>query len=195
MPSPNTSFKTVSEAEILDAAMNLAEDKGWDNIRLYQVAERLDVSLQDILATTPDLNGVANVWFQQALAHMVQEPTIEFEHLHPWQRLFSTMELWLDHTAQHKDITAQILRSKLHPPHVHHWVPMIFDLSRLIHWWLDAASISATGRKRQLAEISLTGIFLSTLLYWQRDKSSEQNKTKALLKRRLQRAVRVLRLS
>lgn len=195
MPSPNTSFKTVSEAEILDAAMNLAEDIGWDNIRLYQVAERLDVSLQDILTTTPDLNGVANIWFQQALEHMVQEPTIEFEHLPPWQRLFSTMEQWLDHIAQHKDVTAQILRSKLHPPHVHHWVPMIFDLSRLIHWWLDAASIAAISRKRQMAEIALTGIFLSTLIYWQRDKSPGQNKAKAFLKRRLQRSVRMLRLA
>lgn len=186
---------SVTEAEILDAAMNLAEDKGWDNVRLYQVAEQLGVSLQDVHGHATDLNAVADVWFQQALEHMIAVPDYASHDLPAWQRLYKTMKMWLDYVSRHKDITAQMIRAKLHPPHVHHWVPMIFDLSRLMHWWLDAASVPAVGRKRQLAEISLTGIFMSTLIYWQNDNSPSQQKTKAFLKRRLRRAERVLRLS
>ncbi|MGI9434089.1 MAG: hypothetical protein ACR2Q4_04545, partial [Geminicoccaceae bacterium] len=76
--------------------------------------------------------------------------------------------------------------------HPHHWVPMIFDLSRLIHWFLDAARIESTGRQRQAAEIGLTLIFLATLRDWLHDQSDAQSKTSARLRRRLMRADRWL---
>jgi hypothetical protein len=69
---------------------------------------------------------------------------------------------------------------------------MIFDLSRLIHWFLDAARIESTGRRRQWAEIGLTLIFLATLRDWLRDESDQQARTRRGLKRRLQRADRWL---
>ena len=54
-----------------------------------------------------------------------------------------------------------MLRGKLYPGHPQHWVPLAFDLSRLIHWFLDAALIASTGYRRQLAEIGLTVLFLA----------------------------------
>ena len=62
-----------------------------------------------------------------------------------------------------------MLGGKLYPSHPHHWVPMIFDLSRLMHDFLDVARIASTGRRRQLAEVGLTAIFLATLRDWLRD--------------------------
>jgi hypothetical protein len=46
---------------------------------------------------------------------------------------------------------------------------MIFDLSRLMHDFLDAARIASTGWRRQLAEVGLTVIFLATLRDWRRE--------------------------
>ena len=79
------------------------------------------------------------------------------------------MTTWFDALAPHHAVTAQMLDAKLYPSHPHHWVPMIFDLSRLMHDFLDVARIASTGRRRQLAEVGLTAIFLASLRDWRRD--------------------------
>ena len=81
-----------------------------------------------------------------------------------------------------------MLAAKLHPPHPHHWMPLIFDLSRTVQWLREAALLDATGRRRQIEEIGLTALFLATLRYWLRDESPSQEMTRAFLARRLARA-------
>jgi len=185
---------SVSPEDILHTALDLAEEKGWNNIRLYQVADQLNISLEDIHHHYADLNGVANAWFKQAQLHMILAPEGTFTDQPAWRRLYLTMSKWLEHVSQHPRVTAQIIRAKLHPPHVHHWVPIIFDLSAQIHWWLDAARIASVGRKRQMAEIGLTAIFLVTFAYWAKDKSPGQTKTRTFLKKRLKRADRTMHM-
>jgi hypothetical protein len=67
-------------------------------------------------------------------------------------------------------------------------VPLIFDLSRLVHWFLDAARIASTGRARQLAEIGLTAIVLGSLRVWLRDDTANGERTRSYLNRRLAQA-------
>ena len=95
---------------------------------------------------------------------------------------------WFDALAPHRAVTGEMLRAKLHPSHPHHWVPMIFDLSRLMHDFLDVARIASTGRQRALAEVGLTLIFLATLQDWLRD----ADRMPGVLLGRLQRADRWL---
>ena len=85
-----------------------------------------------------------------------------------------------------------MLREKLYPGHPQHWGPLIADLSRLMHWFLDAARIASTGRARQLAEIGLTALFLATLRSWLRDDSEGQIRAREQLERGLQAADRWL---
>jgi hypothetical protein len=65
---------------------------------------------------------------------------------------------------------------------------MIFDLSRLMHDFLDVARIASTGRRRQLAEVGLTAIFLASLRDWRRDPGRAGER----LRRRLATADRLL---
>ena len=188
------SASDVSASDILQASLALAEEKGWDNIRLYQVADQLGAPLDVVRSQFPDLNGVANEWFKQALREMLAVPEDGFADQPAWRRLHVTMMKWFVHGAQHRNVTAEMLKAKLHPPHVHHWVPMIFDLSQLMHWWLDAARIASVGRQRQIAEVGLTVIFVRTLAYWVRDGSPDQQKTSKFLERRLKRADKAMRL-
>jgi hypothetical protein len=87
----------------------------------------------------------------------------------PPERLHAAVTTWFDALAAHRTVTLQMLDAKLYPSHPHHWVPMIFDLSRLVHDVLDVARIASTGRRRQLAEVGMTAIFLATLRDWRRD--------------------------
>ena len=94
------------------------------------------------------------------------------------------MLAWFDALALHRQVTAQMLRTKLHLPHPHHWVPMVFSLSRTIHWLREAAQLPAPyGTPRaQRDEVGLTALFLATLLVWTRDDSVGQVRTRRFLR-------------
>ena len=177
---------------ILDIALAMAEEGGWGALRLRHVAERAGISLVELQAHYRDQDAIANAWFQRALAAMLAPPAEGFEALPAQERLYLVLMRWFDALAPHREVTAGMLGEKLHLPHAHHWVPMIFDLSRTIHWLRDAALLDATGRRRQLEEVGLTWLFLATLAIWRRDDSPGQERTRAFLKRRLARADRAM---
>ncbi|MGI9436221.1 MAG: TetR/AcrR family transcriptional regulator [Geminicoccaceae bacterium] len=183
-----TSEATVND-RIIDGALELAEECGWHDLRLHHIAGRLDLSLAEVGHHFRDPDAIANAWFARAEAEMSDFST---DDLTPPDRLYRAMTGWLDALAPHRRVTGQMLRAKLYPSHPHHWVPMIFDLSRLIHWFLDAARIESTGRRRQWAEIGLTLIFLATLRDWLQDRSEDQTRTQRKLRRRLESADRWL---
>jgi AcrR family transcriptional regulator len=170
---------------IVDAAVALAEEVGWGAVRLRLVAERLDVPLRDVLAHYRDLDGVANAWFRRAWAAMLAPPPKDFAALPARERVFTATMRWFDALAAHREVSGQMLAAKLYPSHPHHWVPMAFNLSRTIHWLREAAMLDATGRRRQMEEVGLTGLFLATLAVWLRDESPAQEHTRRFLRARL----------
>ncbi len=179
------------DERILETTLDLGEELGWENVRLHQVAERLDLPLTEIARRYNDLDAVANAWFRRARDAML-EGDERLRSAPPPERLEAAMMRWFDALSPHRELTGEMLGEKLYLSHPHHWVPMIFDLSRLIHWFLDAAAIRSTGRQRQLAEIGLTLIFLSALRTWLRDHTPQQMRTRAFLHRSLTAADRRL---
>lgn len=179
-------------ARIVDAALELAEEVGWDALRLRLVAERLGLGLADIQVHFCDLDAVADAWFGRAWAEMLAPMPDGFADLPARERLYRTMMRWFDALAEHRAVTGQILRAKLYPSHPHHWMPMIFNLSRSILWLREAALLDAMGRRRQMEEVGLSALFLATIGQWLRDDSPGQERTRATLRRRLDRADRVM---
>jgi AcrR family transcriptional regulator len=161
---------------IVDAAIALAEERGWENVRLYLVAERLGIGLGEIARHFRDLDAVANAWFERARQTLMRVAPTSLAGKPPPERLHTAMMTWFDALAAHHAVTVQMLDAKLYLSHPHHWVPMIFDLSRLMHDFLDTARIASTGPRRQLAEVGLTLIFLATLRDWRRrpERASER---------------------
>ncbi len=173
---------------IVDAELELAEVQGWANVRLHQVADRLGLPLHAVGAEFADLDAIANAWFRRAHDAVLSMPPAALEGPAP-ERLERVVMCWFEALAPRRRVTGQMLRTKLYPSHPHHWVPLIFDLSRLMHSFLDAARIRSTGRQRQLAETGLTLIFLATLRSWIDD---DPEHIRADLRRRLDRADRRL---
>ena len=173
---------------IVDAALDLAEADGWDAVRLRRVARRLDVPLGDVLGEFRDADAVANAWFARATAAMLAPPPRGFAKRPAAERIERVMMRWFDALAPRRQVSGEMLAAKLHPPHPHHWIPLVFDLSRTVQWLREAALLDATGRRRQVEEIGLTALFLATLRHWLADESPGQAATRAALARRLARA-------
>jgi AcrR family transcriptional regulator len=171
---------------IVDAAVALAEeDGGWYDLRLHLIAQRLDVPLEAVLARFRDADAIADAWFDRALRAMLREPEPGFASLSPSRRVQMVLMRWFDAQAMHRRVVGSMIGTKLHPSHPHHWVPMIFSLSRLIHWVLEAARLDAQGLPRQAQEVGLTLVFLRALQVWRNDASPGQQHTRDFLRRNL----------
>lgn len=169
---------------ILDAALAEAEASGWYDLRLAAVAARAEVPLATVLTHYRDADAIADAWFARALAAMVGgDPPGAAEPASA--RVETVMMRWFAAQQAHRRTAGAMLRAKLHLSHPHHWVPMVFSLSRLIHWVLDAARLDARGLARQAQEVGLTALFLRALPVWQRDDTPGLERTRALLRRGL----------
>ena len=146
--------------------------------------------MPEIGAAFRDVDAIANAWFARARLHLLGLPETALADRSPDARIAKACERWLDFLAPHRRVASEILRGKLWPAHLHHWVPLVFDLSRLVHDLLDTARVPGEGTLRALQEVGLTLVLLVTLGDWARDRSEAQAWTKRRLRRRLARAGR-----
>jgi AcrR family transcriptional regulator len=176
------------KGRIVDTAVALAEEKGsWAAVRLHDVADRLSLPTPQVLEHFRDLDAVADAWFLRGLAAMVAPKPADFLDRPEWRRIEMCLNAWFDTLAAHRRVSAQMLRGKLHLSHPHHWVPMVFNLSRTIHWLREAAQLPAVygSRQAQREEVGLTALFIAALLVWTGDDSLGQERTKHFLRREL----------
>jgi len=181
----------VAADAIVDAALNMAEAEGWNEFRLSDLAASLGLSPAQLQAQFRDKDAIADAWFARALAAMLAPAPHGFATMPVRTRLELLLLRWFDALAPHRAVTADMLQAKLWYAHPHHYVPMVFSLSRLIQWLRDAAGMTAGGRQRQVEEIGLTLLFLDVLRRWCRDGGEDQQETRDFLARRLDRADRL----
>ena len=173
---------------IVDAAVAIAEEKGrWSAVRLHDVANRLGIPATHVLDHYRDLDGVADAWFRRALKAMVAPKPPDFLKQPEWRRVELCLLAWFEAVSEHRRVTAQMLRGKLHPSHPHHWVPLVFNLSRTIHWLREAAQLPAEygTHRAEREEIGLTALFVAAVLVWAGDDSRGQERTRQFLRREL----------
>ena len=171
--------------DIVDAALEMAADCGWENVRLRLVADRLGISMDELACHFSDADAIADAWFARARQAMLMPQDDMFSERPAHERLRILLQCWLQALAPHKGVTIDILKTKMWPFHPHHWVPMIFNLSRTVVWLRDAAGLDAGGPRKAVEEVGLTWLFLATLAVWSKDDSLHQARTIRFLSRRL----------
>lgn len=177
---------------IVDTALQMADEVGWERVRVHDIADRLEISLADVLSHFRDREAIADAWLRRGVVAMLEEPPEGFAEMPAADRIEVVMMRFFDALSAHRRTTAHMIRGKLWPSHPHHWVPLIFNLSRTIQWLREAAMLEARGPRRGLEEIGLTGIFLGALSRWVRDDSPGQERTRLYIRRRLERGDRFM---
>ncbi len=171
--------------QILDSALRLAEESSWEEIRLYDIAADLNISLFKIQQHYRQKDDLVEAWFDRADQAILQLPQEELTELKLADRLHKIIFTWLDLLAEHKTITREMLWYKLEPLHVHLQIQGLLRISRTAQWIQELAGLEARFSKRIVEEIGLTSIYLCTFLYWLQDTSNEQKRTRSFLKRKL----------
>jgi len=175
LPGPTTT-------RILDAALNRAASIGWDSFHLHEVADDVGLSLVELARHVPDKHSLGQLLFDradQSLLECANAP--HWRKLPPTQRLELSLTAWFRALSPHREQVRQILRYQLQPDHVHLQIQGVLRVSRTVQWWREASCLPATGWKRELLEAALTGIYLSTVVYWLRDDSSDSSGTRQWL--------------
>lgn len=168
-------------AGIVDAAVARAERVGWDATRLADVAADLGLALPEVLEHFRDKDALADAWFLRAMDAMLAEAD-RVRRRPAGERVEALLLAWFAALARSRKVSAQMIRAKLYPAHPHHWVPLIFSLSRTVQWLRDAARLEAAGLRRQAEEIGLSALLLGALAVFCRDGSAGHARTKTFLK-------------
>jgi AcrR family transcriptional regulator len=174
--------KTSLRERIVDTALELAERRGWEAVRLHDVATELGIGLDDIRQHFREKEEIVDAWFDRADQAMLKEgATPEMVTRTPRERLHRLLMTWLAALAAHKNPTCQMIANKLEPGHVHYVVGGLLHVSRTVQWWREAASRDAALPRRAVEETVLTSIYLATFVRWMRDDSTDAANTGAFL--------------
>ncbi len=166
--------------DVLDAALALADDVGWRQVTARAIGSRLGGGPDLVLVHYRDLDEVADAWFRRALAAAAATPVDEALPFD--ERLARVFGRWLDALAPHRQASLAMLQAKLYASHPHHWIPLVFSLSRLVQWMLDVAGCRAGGRRRQATEVAVSALVPVALWRWRR---GDDGAVKALVADRL----------
>lgn len=178
---------------ILDAALDLAERHGWEAVRLHQVAQAANLSLDDIRQHFREKDALIDAWFDRADATalaVAARDASAWARLSPRQRLYRLIMAWLDALEPRHRVTRQMVLSKLELGHLHIQIPAVMRVSRTVQWLREAALLHDAGLARALAETAVTGIYLATFLRWLAEDTLDSPATRHFLDRLLERAER-----
>lgn len=184
----NAAADPVREA-IVDTALELGEQVGWDAVHLHQIAQALGIGLADIAERFAHKDAIAEAWFDRADQALLAAPSAPgWQQLDPPERLHAAVFAWLDALAPHRRLSGQMLRYKLQPEHLHLQALGAVRVSRTVQTLREVAGLQSAGWRREAEEAALTAMYLSTLLSWLRDDSAGAAVSRGRLRRWLQRA-------
>lgn len=180
--------------QVVDTAMEIADDTSWEAVRLHDVADRLSVNLEQVRAHFREKEDIVEAWFDRADRQMLE--TVADSDLIQQEtadRLTKIMMSWFDALAPYRHVTRQMIFGKWEFGHLHYQVLGAMRVSRTVQWMREAAQRDAPLPWRAIEETALTTFYLTTFLYWMFDSSSNSERTRRILSRRLERAARIAR--
>jgi AcrR family transcriptional regulator len=178
--------KPKLKQEIIDTALSLAEEKDWESVRLHQVAEALNISLDEIRLHFREKEDIIDAWFDRADQAMLNTREAEsFRQSGTREKLHRLLMNWLSALQQHRRVTRQMIFGKLEPGHIHYQVKGLLRVSRTVQWLREAAGLSSTLPGRAIEETALTALYLVTFAKWMFDDTKDSQSTSRFLRNRL----------
>lgn len=172
--------------KIVDAALQLAETRYWEAVRLHDIADVLGIPLDEVRAHFREKEDLVDAWFDRADSAMLSlRDDAEFLSLAPKLKLHRLMMAWFGALSSHRRATRQMIYGKMEPGHIHIQIPGLLRVSRTVQWMREAAHRDATYVRRALEETGLTSIYLTTFFYWMNDDSPGSSRTSEFLSRLL----------
>ena len=112
MPAKQKHAETDPQGGVIDAALELAAERGWDQVRFHLLAERTGMPMPEIGAAFRDVDAIADAWFARARLHLLALPEDVLTDQSLDSRIATACERWLDFLAPHRHVASEISQRK-----------------------------------------------------------------------------------
>jgi AcrR family transcriptional regulator len=171
---------------VLDAALELAAEKGWTGLALAEVAARAGVDLVQLHRLYPGKPRLLDALLARIDAAVLAGGSGEETDERPRDRLFDVLMRRFDALQPHRAGFIAILRDLQRDPLV-----ALAGAPKLIgsmEWMLEAAGLGGSGLRTALRARALALLYLAVLRVWAEDDSPDLGRTMAALDARLRQA-------
>lgn len=175
---------------LIDAALALAERRGWRGLALADIAREAGLPLARVHGLAPSKTAILEAHMRRTdAAVLAGAPADQGDDAR--DRLFDAVMRRFDAMAPAKAGLRAIAHDLAGDPAGA--LCLGPGLMRAMAWTLEAAGIDSGGWRGRLKTKGLALLYLSVLRVWLGDDSAEQSKTMAALDRGLRQAEQVLR--
>ncbi|WP_436638450.1 TetR family transcriptional regulator [Microbaculum sp. FT89] len=175
--------KAKTPDDIVDAALDLAADQPWDEVRLTDIAARAGVSLSALRAAFDGKTDILAAFTRRIDQAVLDALDPELTDEPARERLFDVLMTRFDALMPYKDAVRSIARSFERRPG--DLIAMNPIAVRSMVWMLEAAGIDTSGRLGMVGAQGLAVAFGRTLRVWLRDDDPGMARTMVELDRRL----------
>jgi len=178
--------KAKLRARLVDAALTLAQTKGWRDLSMAEIAAAAGVSLYDALDVTPSKTAILRAFSRQIDAQVLNEIDDEAGDEPARDRLFDVLMSRYDVMWPHRPALRAILADLPTDPGA--LLGAVSPALESIQWMLEAADLDTSGVRGALRVRAVGLIYAANLRVWLNEESQDMAKTMADLDRRLRRA-------
>lgn len=182
----HAAFQDPLKDKVIDAALECAANRGWNECRIRDIVERAGVRLQDFYTRFDDKSGILCAYGRRLDLRVVANMGPVDADMPVRDQLFDLLMERFDVLQDDREAVTSILHAmRLDPKQALISLP---HLGRSMSWMLESAGISTQGARGALRVLGLTGVYLSALRVWLEDDSQDMGKTMATLDKSLNRA-------
>ncbi len=179
--------------KIIDSALHLAVEQGWEYTSLRDIAEHAGISASDLYDAIDDKSDILTMLGRAIDKKLLDDIDVSGDNSDSErERLFDLMMDRYEALNEHRDGVCAILESfKCDPKQVIISMP---HLCRSMSWMLEISGIEISGISGAIKVTGLTGVYIKVLMVWIKDDSEDLSKTMAYLDKTLERADRAAKL-
>lgn len=178
--------KVFSRDDAVLAALQLADELGWEHVTLQDIAQEAGCSLADLHEHFDDKTDILCAFGRMIDRKVLGAVGEVDESLSARDRLFDILMERFDALNEYRDGVVSILSSfRMDPKQAVISMP---HLCRSMTWMMEAAGMDTNGFTGAAKVAGLTAVYLNALRSWVKDDSPDMGKTMAALDKDLGRA-------
>ena len=181
-----TAKKTVTDDQIIDAALELAATDGWSKVGMAAIGETAGVGVADLYVRFPSKLAVLTAFMRRVDAQVLAGASTVDKDGAATDRLFDVLMMRFDALAPHKAAVRSILNGVPNDPLA--VLCAMPQLRRSFKWMLIAAGVPAEGMRGEIVTKAVLAVWLSAVRVWLKDDDPDLSRTMASLDRNLKRA-------
>ncbi len=182
------SEKTVDiKQKILDSALTLAVEQGWEYTTLRDIAEHAGISASELYDSIDDKNDILVILGRKIDKEIIGNVDVsDGDELNSRDLLFDIMMDRYEALNQYREGLVSILEAFKYDPK--QAVISMPNLCKSMGWMLEVSGVETAGIKGALKVVGLTGVYIKVLKVWAHDESDDLSKTMSALDKSLDRA-------